>query len=49
MKNIKNNMFKIGRTDFGQNYRVAIVSTLYLTVSGIIIPSLKFIGQLKHT
>ena len=30
---------------FGHNYRVAALSTLYLTVLGIIIPSLKSIGQ----
>ena len=29
----------------GKNYRVATLSTFYLTVSGIIIPSLKVIGQ----
>ena len=28
---------------FGQNYIVAILSTFYLIVSGIIIPSLKMI------
>ena len=30
---------------FDNNYRVATLSTLSLTVSGIIIPSLKSIGQ----
>ena len=30
---------------FGQNYRVATLSSFYLTVSGIIIPSLKSIKQ----
>ncbi len=30
---------------FGRNYRVATLSTFSLTVSGIIIPSLKVIGQ----
>ena len=30
---------------FGKNYRVATLSTFSLTVSGIIIPSLKVIGQ----
>ncbi len=30
---------------FGHNYRVAALSTLYLTVLEIIIPSLKSIGQ----
>ncbi len=30
---------------FGQNYRVATLSTFYLTVSGIIIPSLQMIGH----
>ncbi len=30
---------------FGQNYRVATLSTFYPTVSAIIIPSLKIIGQ----
>ena len=30
---------------FGMNYRVATLSTLSLTVSGIILPSLKVIGQ----
>ena len=30
---------------FGKNYRVATLSTFSLTVTGIIIPSLKVIGQ----
>ncbi len=30
---------------FGPNYRVVTLSTLYLTVSGFIIPNLKSIGQ----
>ncbi len=33
---------------FGQNYRIAKVSTFYLTVSEIIIPSLKVRGQFEH-
>ena len=32
---------------FGHNYRVAALSTLYFTVLGIIIPSLKSIGQFQ--
>ncbi len=30
---------------FGYNQRVATLSTFYLTISGILIPSLKSIGQ----
>ena len=37
----KINKFKWMYGLFGHNYRVAALSTLYLTVSGIIIPSLK--------
>ena len=33
---------------FGQNYRIAKVSTFYLTVSEIIIPSLKVRGQFVY-
>ena len=33
------------RIIFGQNYRVATLSTFYLTVSGIIRTSLKSMGQ----
>ena len=33
---------------FGQKYGVATLSTFYLTVSGIIIPSFKSIGQFLH-
>ena len=40
-------MFKMDvRTFFPQNYSVASRSTLYLTVTGIILLSLKMIGQL---
>ncbi len=46
VKMSKINMFKWTCGLFGHNYRVAALSTLYLTVSGIIIPSLKSIGQL---
>ncbi len=41
-------MSKINKVEFGlfgHNYRVAALSTLYLTVLGIILPSLKSIGQ----
>ncbi len=31
---------------FGHNYRVATHSTIFLTVSGIVLSSLKLIGQL---
>ncbi len=31
---------------FDQHYRVALLSTLYLKLSGIILPSFKSIGQL---
>ena len=37
----KINKFKWTYGLFGHNYRVAALSTLYLTVLGIIIPSLK--------
>ena len=33
---------------FGQKYRVATLSTFYLTVSRITIPSFKSIGQFYH-
>ncbi len=40
------NMFKMNVHTFGSNYRVATLSTLYLTVSesGIIMSSLKSVG-----
>ena len=41
----KINMFKMDAGLFGHNYRVATLSTLYLTVLGIIITSLKSIRQ----
>ena len=41
----KINKFKFTYGLFGHNYRVASASALYLTVLGIIIPSLKLIGQ----
>ena len=41
-------MFKWTYRFFGHNYWVAALSTLYLTVLGIIIPSLKSIGQFWH-
>ncbi len=34
---------------FGHNCQVAALSTLYLNMLGIIIPSLKSIGQFWHT
>ena len=40
-------MFKWTYGQIGHNYRVATFSTLYLTVSGIIITSLKSIEQFK--
>ncbi len=39
-------MFSYGL--FDQNYRVAPLLTIYLTVSGFIIPSLNSIGQFSH-
>ncbi len=40
VKNVlKINMFKMGARKFGQRNRVAMLTTLYLTVSGINIPS----------
>ena len=45
-KNVKNNKFKWMYGLFVHNYRVAGLSTLDLTVSGITIPSLESIGQL---
>ena len=33
---------------FGEDYRVATLSIVYLTVSGIIMPSLNWIGQFYH-
>ena len=42
---IKNVKYQKINMIFGQNYRVATLSTFYLTVSGIIKPSLKLIGQ----
>ena len=44
-KNVKINKFKWTYGLFDHNYRVAALSTLYLTVLGIIIPNLKLIGQ----
>ena len=44
-KNVKINMFKIDVRTFGQYYRGATLSNFYLTVSGVIIPSFKSIGQ----
>ncbi len=41
-------MFKMDVWAFGHNYRVATLTTLYLTVLGIIKPSLKSIGQSLH-
>ncbi len=41
----KINMFKTYVWTFGENYKVAILTTLYLTVSGIIIIRLKSIEQ----
>ena len=41
----KINKFKWTFGLFGQNYRVATLSKMYLTVLGIIIQSLKSIGQ----
>ncbi len=48
VKMSKINKFKYTYGLFGHNYRVAALSTLYLTVLGIIIPSLKQIGQILH-
>ena len=48
VKMSKINKFKLTYGLFGHNYRVAALSTLYLTVLGIIIPSLKSIGQFLH-
>ncbi len=45
VKMSKINKFKWMYGLFGHNYRVASLSTLYLTVLGITIPSLKSIGQ----
>ncbi len=42
---LKMNMYKMDIGTFCQNYRVATLSSLYLTVSEIIIPSLKLRGQ----
>ncbi len=41
----KTNKFKWTYELFGHTYRVAALSTLYLTLLGIIIPSLKSLGQ----
>ncbi len=41
----KINMFQMEER-FGNNHRVATLSIFYSTVSGIIIPTLKSIGQL---
>ena len=45
VKMSKINKFKWTYGLFGHNYRVAALSTLYLNVLGIIIPSLKSIKQ----
>ncbi len=42
---VKNYMFEINEKYFGQNHRVAVLSMLYLSLSGITIPSLILIGQ----
>ena len=41
----KVNMFKMDVQLFGDNYRVAMLSKLYLYIRGIIIQSLKLIGE----
>ena len=47
VKNVKNlHVLNWTYRLFGENHRVATLSTLYLTVTEIIVPSLKFIGQL---
>ncbi len=43
--NVKINKFKCTYGHIDHNYRVAVLSTLYLTVLGFIIPNLKSIGQ----
>ena len=45
VKNVKINMFKMDVLTFSHNCRVATLSTLYLTVSGIIILSLNSIER----
>ena len=45
VKMSKINKFKWTYWLFGHNYRVAALSTFYLTVIGIIIPRLKSVGQ----
>ncbi len=45
----KTNMFKWTYGLLGHNYRVAAVSTLYLPILGVTIPSLKSIGQFLPT
>ena len=45
VKMSKNNIFKWTYELYGHNYRVAALSTLYLTVLGIIISNLKSLGQ----
>ena len=47
VKNVKINKFIWTYGLFDHNYRVAALSTLYLTVSGIIIPSLNNCNLLK--
>ena len=44
-KNVKINMFKMDVLTIWLNYKVATLTTVYLNVLGIIIPSLKLIGQ----
>ena len=45
VKMSKINKFKLTYGLFGHNYRVAALSTLYLTVIGIIMPILKSIDN----
>ncbi len=41
-------MFKLTYRLFGQDYRVAMLSTFYLAVSGIMIPSLILLGHFQR-
>ena len=38
-------MLKKNKKNFGNNYRVAMLSKTYLTITGIILSNLKSIGQ----
>ena len=46
---LKNNTLKYKHADFLVNYRVATLSTFYLTVSGIILPSIDYRVALLST